>query len=264
MLIVEHMSTWGFEHAIRGMRNPMNSWDKSDSHFHYNDCLSCVHTNENCVKEHKICGDIVCFNIGEFDTYKVGTVANSCSTMHKIHTKKFKMEDFSHEHLNEACYLQLAHVIETLNVVRDVYVETNDKEYWWQMIQLLPSSYNQKRTITMNYENVMNIINHRNMNTITLKLISKTLASLISIILQNNLDLAQLKQNVYLDKLNLAAVLGVLLKRGLVSGSDVDEILVEIKRDSEVQEELQKWRDDLKKAQETTEKLLQYMKDLGN
>ena len=101
---------------------------------------------------------------------------------------------------------------------------------------------------------------HRNMNTITLKLISKTLASLISIILQNNLDLAQLKQNVYLDKLNLAAVLGVLLKRGLVSGSDVDEILVEIKRDSEVQEELQKWRDDLKKAQETTEKLLSYMK----
>lgn len=199
MLIVEHMSTWGFEHAIRGMRNPMNSWDKSDSHFHYNDCLSCVHTNENCVKEYKICGDIVCFNIGEndldlmqrlykagnehrkflrqifvsmditaplywwkeFDTYKVGTVANSCSTMHKIHTKKFKMEDFSHEYLNEACYLQLVHVIETLNVVRDVYVETKDKEYWWQMIQLLPSSYNQKRTITMNYENVMNIINQR-------------------------------------------------------------------------------------------------------
>lgn len=105
---------------------------------------------------------------------------------------------------------------------------------------------------------------HRNMNTITLKLISKTLASLISIILQNNLDLAQLKQNVYLDKLNLAAVLGVLLKRGLVSGSDVDEILVEIKRDSEVQEELQKWRDDLKKAQETIEKLLSYMKAMGD
>ena len=105
---------------------------------------------------------------------------------------------------------------------------------------------------------------HRNMNTITLKLISKTLASLISIILQNNLDLAQLKQNVYLDKLNLAAVLDVLLKRGLVSGSDVDEILVEIKRDSEVQEELQKWRDDLKKAQETTEKLLSYMKAMGD
>ena len=105
---------------------------------------------------------------------------------------------------------------------------------------------------------------HRNINSITLKLISKTLASLTSIILQNNLDVAQLKQNVYLDKLNLAAVLGVLLKRGLVSGSDVDEIMAEIKRDSEVQEELQKCRDDLKKAQETTEKLLQYMKAMGD
>lgn len=104
----------------------------------------------------------------------------------------------------------------------------------------------------------------KNMNTIILKLMSKTLASLNYVILQNNLDLAQLKQNVYLDKLNLAAVLGVLLKRGLVSGSDVDEIMAEIKRDSEVQEELQKCRDDLKKAQETTEKLLQYMKAMGD
>lgn len=199
MLIVEHMSTWGFEHAIRGMRNPMNSWDKSDSHFHYNDCLSCVHTNENCVKEHKICGDIVCFNIGEndldlmqrlykagnehrkflrqifvsmditaplywwkeFDTYKVGTVANSCSTMHKIHAKKFEMEDFSHEHLHEIGRMQLEEVIQTLNIMRERYIKTNDKEFWWQIIQLLPSSYNQKRTITMNYENVMNIINQR-------------------------------------------------------------------------------------------------------
>lgn len=199
MLIVEHMSTWGFEHAIRGMRNPMNSWDKSDSHFHYNDCLSCVHTNENCVKEHKICGDIVCFNIGEndldlmqrlykagnehrkflrqifvsmditaplywwkeFDTYKVGTVANSCSTMHKIHAKKFELDDFSHEHLHEICRMQLEEVIQTLNIMRERYIKTNAKEFWWQIIQLLPSSYNQKRTITMNYENVMNIINQR-------------------------------------------------------------------------------------------------------
>lgn len=199
MLMVENMSTWGFEHAIRGMRNPMNSWDKSDSHFHYNDCLSCVHTNENCVKEHKICGDIVCFNIGEndldlmqrlykagnehrkflrqifvsmditaplywwreFDTYKVGTVANSCSTMHKIHAKKFEMDDFSHDHLKEVSCMQLEEVIQTLNIMRNTYVKTNDKEYWWQIIQLLPSSYNQKRTITMNYENVMNIINQR-------------------------------------------------------------------------------------------------------
>lgn len=104
----------------------------------------------------------------------------------------------------------------------------------------------------------------KNMNANTLKLMSETLASLTYVILQNNFDLAQLKQNVYLDKLNLAAVLGVLLKRGLVSGSGVDEIMAEIKRDSEVQEELQKCQDDLKKAQETTEKLLQYMKAMGD
>lgn len=104
----------------------------------------------------------------------------------------------------------------------------------------------------------------KNMNANMFKLMSETLASLTCAILQNNFDLAQLKQNVYLDKLNLAAVLGVLLKRGLVSGNDVDEIMAEIKRDSEVQEELQKCRDDLKKAQETTEKLLQYMKAMGD
>lgn len=104
----------------------------------------------------------------------------------------------------------------------------------------------------------------KNMNANTFKLMSETLASLTCVILQNNFDLAQLKQNVYLDKLNLAAVLGVLLKRGLVSGSDIDEIMAEIKRDSEVQEELQKCRNDLKKAQETTEKLLQYMKAMGD
>lgn len=104
----------------------------------------------------------------------------------------------------------------------------------------------------------------KNMNANTLKLMSETLASLTYVILQNNFDLAQLKQNVYLDKLNLAAVLGVLLKRGLVSGNDVDEIMAEIKRDSEVQEELQKCQDDLKKAQETTEKLLSYMKAMGD
>lgn len=104
----------------------------------------------------------------------------------------------------------------------------------------------------------------KNMNANTFKLMTETLASLTYVILQNNFDLAQLKQNVYLDKLKLAAVFGVLLKRGLVSGSDVDEIMAEIKRDSEIQEELQKCRDDLKKAQETTEKLLQYMKAMGD
>ena len=104
----------------------------------------------------------------------------------------------------------------------------------------------------------------KNMNANTFKLMTETLASLTYVILQNNFDLAQLKQNVYLDKLNLATVLGVLLKRGLVSGSDVDEIMAEIKRDSEVQEGLQKCWDDLKKAQETTKKLLQYMKAMGD
>lgn len=104
----------------------------------------------------------------------------------------------------------------------------------------------------------------KNMNANMFKLMSETLASLTCVILQNNFDLAQLKQSVYLDKLNLAAVLGVLLKRGLVSGNDVDEIMAEIKRDSEVQKELQKCQDDLKKAQETTEKLLQYMKAMGD
>lgn len=199
MLIVEHMSTWGFEHAIRGMRNPMNSWDKSDSHFHYGGCAECEHDSQTCIDTHRYFADCVCFNIGEndldlmqrlykagtehgkylrqifvsmditaplywwkeFDTYKVGTVANSCSTMHKIHAKKFELDDFSHEHLHESCRMQLEEVIQTLNIMRERYIKTNDKEFWWQIIQLLPSSYNQKRTITMNYENVMNIINQR-------------------------------------------------------------------------------------------------------
>lgn len=104
----------------------------------------------------------------------------------------------------------------------------------------------------------------KNTNANKFKLMSETLASLTYVILQNDFDLAQLKQNVYLDKLNLAAVLGVLLKHGLVSGSDVDEIMAETKRDSEVREELQKCQDNLKKAQETIEKLLSYMKAMGD
>lgn len=199
MLMVKSISTWGFEHAIRGMRNPMNSWDKSDTHFHYGGCAECEHDSQTCIDTHRYFADCVCFNIGEndldlmqrlykagtehgkylrqifvsmditaplywwkeFDTYKVGTVANSCSTMHKIHAKKFELDDFSHEHLHEACRVQLEEVIQTLNIMRERYVKTNAKEFWWQIIQLLPSSYNQKRTITMNYENVMNIINQR-------------------------------------------------------------------------------------------------------
>lgn len=177
MLIVEHMSTWGFEHAIRGMRNPMNSWDKSDSHFHYHSCFNIGENDLDLMQRLYKAGTehgkylrqiFVSMDITaplywwkEFDTYKVGTVANSCSTMHKIHAKKFKLDDFSHEHLHEIYRMQLEEVIQTLNIVRERYIKTNAKEFWWQIIQLLPSSYNQKRTITMNYENVMNIINQR-------------------------------------------------------------------------------------------------------
>ena len=111
----------------------------------------------------------------EFDTYKVGTVSNSCSTMHKIHDKEFTIDDFSHEHLINSACMEIQEIqnvrispmqsmmttIECLNSYRDLYLETRDKKYWWQMIQLLPSSYNQKRTITMNYENLLNIYETR-------------------------------------------------------------------------------------------------------
>lgn len=100
----------------------------------------------------------------EFDTYKVGTVANSCSTMHKIHAKEFELDDFSHEHLSEGEYGNielLKSIITCLNVARDWFIKTKDKEFWWQMIQLLPTSYNQKRTVTFTYENVMNMLDYR-------------------------------------------------------------------------------------------------------
>ena len=196
MIEVEHISVWGFEHAIRGMRNPMNSWDKSDSAECYDgwldDCDSCPLKNKCSISEegyiigkndldlmHKLykAGTehrkylrqiFVSLDITaplywwkEFDTYKIGTVSNSCSTMHKIHAKEFELDDFSHEHLTEHSIDILSLLIGDLNVFRNVYLQTKDKKEWWQMIQLLPSSYNQRRTITMNYENVMAIINQR-------------------------------------------------------------------------------------------------------
>ena len=97
----------------------------------------------------------------EFDTYKVGTAANSCSTMHKIHAKKFELDDFSHEHLDGASTDHLLTIIWWLNLRRESYIAGKNKKYWWQMIQLLPSSYNQKRTVTMNYENVVSMIHQR-------------------------------------------------------------------------------------------------------
>lgn len=194
MIKIENTEVLGWEAAIRGMRNPMNSWDKSDSWFYDND--------EGCYRNilGKGSGDLggMDFEIGpndhklmmnlakagsvdakyrrmivvyvditaplywwkEFDTYKVGTVANSCSTMHKIHSKEFTLDDFSCEHLSGidigqgvgSPIQELKNTIRMLNECRNLFLETKDKNYWWQMIQLLPSSYNQRRTIMLNYE----------------------------------------------------------------------------------------------------------------
>lgn len=177
MIKVEHAEVWGFEHAIRGMRNPLESWAKSDSEscrdgFLYvgkND-LDLMQRLYKAGTEHRkylrqifVSMDITAplYWWKEFDTYKIGTVANSCSTMHKIHAKEFTLDDFSHEHLRGVWFTTLTEMIDLLNDTRKIYLESRDKNDWWQMIQLLPSSYNQKRTITMNYENVMNIINQR-------------------------------------------------------------------------------------------------------
>lgn len=213
MIKFENQDVYGFEAAIRGMRNPMNSWDKSDS------CeLDCkLFPCEGCAFE-QLCeeryprayevgkndlalmrklahaGDDhgkfarfinVTVNItaplywwSEFDTYKVGTVANSCSTMHKIHEKEFSTLDFSDEHLlNGRAYTDiydqdgrnismapselLGHIINYLNIYRKLYLRTKDKEYWWQLIQLLPSSYNQRRTVQLNYQVLNRIYNAR-------------------------------------------------------------------------------------------------------
>lgn len=204
MIKIENVEVSGWKHAIRGMRNPMNSWDESDTIFiDKNYC-----EDDADFELAKICGGFAPVNglndrklmlklaaggsvhakyrrmitvymditaplywWKEFDTYKVGTVANSCSTMHKIHAKEFTLEDFSHEHLynlnnsdpTDALFLDgrdvrvdgedlLCLTINVLNYYRKRFLATKDKGYWWQMIQLLPSSYNQKRTIMLNYE----------------------------------------------------------------------------------------------------------------
>ena len=208
MIKLENTEVLGWEHAIRGMRNPMNSWEKSDSyetdcdHFHCGDagisgdCSKCLGDRfptfpvigpndldlmkrlRNAGTDHRkfmrmlivyvdITGPLYWWK--EFDTYKVGTVANSCSTMHKIHAKEFTLEDFSCEHLTDIYALDNAtnplnameHTIFCLNFYRDLYLKEKDKKYWWQMIQLLPSSYNQKRTVMLNYEVLANIYKSR-------------------------------------------------------------------------------------------------------
>lgn len=219
MLKIENVETYGWAAAIRGMRNPKNSWDRMDSHpcleaDWSGDCAMVMNDDEPakdcdpdkyhfCVGENDfklmqtlaaagqdhgkflrmitVTLDITAplYWWKEFDTYKVGTVANSCSTMHKIAAKEFTVDDFSHEHLDgvsrdmfvqndkeqpyffcsfeDMLYIQ----VEALNKARELYLETKDKKYWWQMIQLLPSSYNQRRTVQLNYAVLKNIYHAR-------------------------------------------------------------------------------------------------------
>lgn len=196
MIKFEHTEVVGWEHAIRGMRNPMNSWEKSDSWFldsqdglyniigDLNDSvpdhieneyigpndLSLMKRLRNAGTDHRKFMRMITVYVDitaplywwkEFDTYKVGTVANSCSTMHKIHAKRFERDDFSHEHLMDGGNYILNSTIDMLNEYRAQYLETKDKKYWWQMIQLLPSSYNQRRTVMLNYEVLANIYKSR-------------------------------------------------------------------------------------------------------
>lgn len=176
MIKFEKPEIWGWEHAIRGMRNPLNSWERSDTVFD-GDKL-CLGENDVDLMTRLIRGGaphrkflrqiFVSVDITaplywwkEFDTYKVGTTANSCSTMHKIHTKEFTVEDFSVEHLLAENGVYFGKTIERLNNARNKFLKTKNKVYWWQMIQLLPTSYNQKRTVTMTYENLLNMLEYR-------------------------------------------------------------------------------------------------------
>lgn len=170
MLTIENVEIFGYKAAIRGMRNPMNSWSKSDSNadlIGQNDeqlmlALAKAPEERKYLRMIHVQFDITAplYWWKEFDTYKIGTVANSCSTMHKIAAKEFTLEDFSCEHLADDFALSNAespinvieHLIYCLNFCRSLYLETKDKKYWWQMIQLLPSSYNQRRTIDLNFE----------------------------------------------------------------------------------------------------------------
>ena len=216
MIYIENYGTNGWEHAIRGARNPMNSWDKSDSYEDFPEHPGIFKIGPNDYKlltnlakagpDHRKFMRMITVYVDitaplywwkEFDTYKVGTVTNSCSTMHKIHDKEFTMDDFSHDHLIgldidfdnvDECpmidvnpvtngyygdpdgeegqiyvspYYWMKLTIDMLNECRKKYNETKDKKYWWQMIQLLPSSYNQKRTVMLNYEVLKNMYHAR-------------------------------------------------------------------------------------------------------
>ena len=200
MIKIENVETYGWQAAIRGMRNPKNSWDKSDS-YPAVDCGKCgiVDREGVCVPKEHDCTPFACYAVGEndmklmktlaaagtdhgkylrmitvtaditapfywwkeYDTYKVGTVANSCSTMHKLPEKEFTLSDFSTEHLSETNLIILDMTIAALNNARLDFLQTQDKRDWWQMIQLLPTSYNQRRTVQFNYAVLKNMYHSR-------------------------------------------------------------------------------------------------------
>lgn len=188
MFANDNVEVWGFEHAIRGMRNPLNSWDRSDSYEEgadeFENCGDCrigefVVGEKDLALMKQLCKAgtehrkflrqiFVAMDITaplywwkEFDTYKVGTVSNSCSTMHTLHKRDLEINDFSHEWLGDAQSKVMLDTIHAINTLRHEYVDTGNKVCWRMMIQLLPESYNQKRTITMSYENVLSIIHQR-------------------------------------------------------------------------------------------------------
>lgn len=194
MLTIDKISIYGFEEAIRGMRNPFNSWSKSDSGYSNIPRMDAliddteIHLEAEDYVYHLGCNDATLMNQlvkagpshrkfmrmiivymdivaplywwKEYDTYKIGTVSNSCSTMHKITAKVFEREDFSTDKLTD--FDCLDNIIASLNKNRDLYLKTHDKKYWWQIIQTLPSSYNQKRTVMLSYEVLRKIYNERN------------------------------------------------------------------------------------------------------
>ena len=190
MIKIENIDVYGWEAAIRGARNPMNSWDRMDSCYN-NGEFEIGENDYDLLRrltiagpEHRKWNRMVTVTMDitaplywwkEYDTYKVGTVANSCSTMHKIQAKEFELNDFSHEHLLKGGLLHLYETIELLNEARDIFnnfdyfkpeleeaysFEITKKDIWWQMIQLLPTNYNQKRTVHLNYE-VLGTIYHQ-------------------------------------------------------------------------------------------------------
>lgn len=180
MIKLEYKEVLGWGHAIYGARNPMNSWGRMDSHEDWPEHPGVFKIGPNDYKllmrlakagsDHRKWMRMVTVYVDitaplywwkEFDTYKVGTVANSCSTMHKIHAKEFELSDFSHDHLLDRPVSVLRDVISVLNQYRDLYLADKDKVWWQQMIQLLPSSYNQKRTVMLNYEVLRNIYHAR-------------------------------------------------------------------------------------------------------